>query len=185
VTVVALVAALVLAQGATGASYAVDPGASRVTFGIRHKLHAVDGVATRLEGRAVVDPGGKVRAMVRIPVASLDTDEPNRDEDMREALEASKFPFVVFKGIGALPADPPRGTPVKLELAGELELHGVRRPLAVPVDVVFAEDGSARAKGAFQVSLDAYGVERPALLFVKIEDACRIAFDLVVREEPR
>jgi polyisoprenoid-binding protein YceI len=183
VTSAAVLTALALAQAGQPTSWVVDPAASRVTFGIRHKLHAVEGVAREVEGRAVVAANGKVQAMARIPVASLDTDEANRDEDMREVLEAGKFPFVVFKGIGALPVPPPRGAPVRLELTGELEVHGVRRPLTTAVELVFAEDGSARVKGAFQISLDAYGVKRPSLLLVKIDDACKLAFDLLVREE--
>jgi polyisoprenoid-binding protein YceI len=185
VTLAAVLTALALAQAGQATSWAVDPAASRVTFGIRHKLHAVEGVAREVEGRALVAADGKVQAMVRIPVTSLDTDEANRDEDMREVLEAGKFPFVVFKGIGTLPVPPPRGAAVRLELAGELEVHGERRPLTTPVEVVFAEDGSVRAKGAFQISLDAYRIKRPSLLLVKIDDPCKIAFDLIVREEKK
>jgi polyisoprenoid-binding protein YceI len=185
VTLALVLTALALAQAGQATSWAVDPAASRVTFGIRHKLHAVDGVAREVEGRAIVAADGKVQAMVRIPVASLDTDEANRDEDMREVLEARKFPFVVLRGIGTLPMPPPRGAPVRLELAGELEVHGVRRPLTAPVEVVFADDGSARVKGAFQISLDEYRIERPSLLLVRIDDACKVAFDLVVREEKK
>ena len=32
------------------------------------------------------------------------------------------------------------------------------------------------------ISLDAYCIERPSLLFVKVEDGCRIDLDLVARE---
>jgi polyisoprenoid-binding protein YceI len=185
VTLAAALTALALAQGAAGASYAVDPAASHVTFAIRHKLHAVHGRATAVEGRAVVDAEGKVQAMVRIPVAALDTNEANRDANLREAMEAGKYPWVVFKGVGKLALPPPRGTPVRLDLAGELDLHGVRRPLTVPLEVTFDADGSARAKGGFEVSLEAHRVERPSLLLVKIDDACRIGLELVLREEQR
>ena len=37
----------------------------------------------------------------------------------------------------------------------------------------------------FEVSLDKYAVERPSLLFVKIEDACDIEVDFWLQEEPR
>ncbi len=41
--------------------------------------------------------------------------------------------------------------------------------------------GTARARGGFDVSLDAHHVERPSLLFVKIEDDGHLDFDLVLR----
>jgi hypothetical protein len=41
-----------------------------------------------------------------------------------------------------------------------------------------------RVKGAFDVSLDAHGVERPSLLLVPIEDACRVDVDLLLRRAP-
>ena len=42
-----------------------------------------------------------------------------------------------------------------------------------------------RVRGSFQVSLESFRIERPSLLFVKIDDACRIDLDLLLREEKR
>jgi hypothetical protein len=44
-------------------------------------------------------------------------------------------------------------------------------------------DGALRVRGHLDVSLDAHGVERPSLLFVKIEDACGIDVDLLLRRD--
>jgi hypothetical protein len=54
----------------------------------------------------------------------------------------------------------------------------VKRPVEVPVTAEFAADGSARVKGRLVVSLDAFHVERPSLLMVKLDDACAIDIDL-------
>jgi hypothetical protein len=35
--------------------------------------------------------------------------------------------------------------------------------------------------GSFDASLDAHGIERPSLLFAKVDDACRIEVDLLLR----
>jgi hypothetical protein len=51
----------------------------------------------------------------------------------------------------------------------------------VPVTVEFAADGSARVKGKLAISLDAHRVERPSLLTIKIDDACTIDLDLLLR----
>jgi polyisoprenoid-binding protein YceI len=101
---------------------------------------------------------------------------------MREAVDAREFPFVVFKGTArldeaVLAASQPTA---EVSMQGEIELRGVKRPVTVPLTIELSP-GSARARGRFEVSLDAFGVERPSLLFIKIEDACRIEVDLALR----
>lgn len=184
----ALLALLVAAAPAAGKSYSVDPAKSVVRYHITHKLHGVSGASTALEGKGVLRPDGTVLAMVRIPIASFDSGERNRDADMREAVDARRFPFVVFKGTTRLEAEAlaaalPSSVQTKLE--GEVELHGVKRRMAVPLTLELFPDGTGRARGRFEVSLDAFGIERPSLLFVKIGDACRIEFDLALREDRR
>ena len=173
---VVLVAAVLPSNGA----FTVDPAASALRFTVVHKLHRVEGNASSMEGKAIVKDDGTVLAMVRVPVASLHTGVGNRDEHMLEALEAGKFPFVVLKGLARLGAERqvPAG-PVTLD--GEVDLHGVKTTAAIPLSLQLQPDGSVRARGSFDVSLDAHGVQRPSLLFVKIEDACHIEFDLVLR----
>lgn len=45
--------------------------------------------------------------------------------------------------------------------------------------------GSLRVTGGFDVSLDAHKIERPSLLFVKVEDACHLAVDLILLPEQK
>lgn len=182
----ALVALLMLAAPAEGRIFAVEPAKSTVRYHIVHKLHRVSGASSTIEGRAVLQPDGKVLAMVRVPVASFDSGERNRDSDMRGALEAQRFPFVVFKGIARL--DPgvvaaAQDATLEARMEGEIELHGVKKPAVVPLTIrLTPPEGTARARGSFEVSLDAFGIERPSLLFVKIDDACRIEVDLALSE---
>ena len=163
----------------------VDPVASSLRFAITHRLHHVEGRSTGVRGRAVIAHDGKVQAMVRVPVSSFDSGDGNRDSNMQAALEVERFPFVTVKAAGSLPPDAaggPRPLTVPLVLAAEVDLHGVKVAREVPVQVTFEAGGAVHATGEFEVSLDAHRVERPSLFFVKIEDGCRIAFDLVLRE---
>jgi polyisoprenoid-binding protein YceI len=181
----ALLAFLLVAAASADRTYAVDPSRSVVRYHIVHKLHRVSGHTSQIEGRGVLHRDGRVRAMVRVPVASFDSGERNRDADMREAVEASRFPFVVFKGTTKLDGNAATaGTSAAATMPGEIELHGVKRPVEVSLTIELSPDGSARARGSFEVSLEAHGVDRPSLLFVKIEDTCRIDVDLLLREEP-
>jgi polyisoprenoid-binding protein YceI len=179
--------ALVLAAGPpAGEAFAVDPAASTVRYHVVHKLHVVDARSSRIEGKAVLQPDGKVLAMVRLPVSSFDSGDGNRDAHMQEVLETGKFPFVVFKGVARVDrsalAAASRPLPVQVRMAGELELHGVRKAVEVPVTLEFRPDGTVAVHGSFEVSLDAYAIQRPSLLFVKVDDGCRIDLDLVARE---
>lgn len=176
-----LAALALLVATATRETYTVDAAESVVRYHVVHKLHKVDGKTSKVEGKAVLDPDGKVLAMVRIPVATFDSGDANRDAHMRETLDAGKHPFVVFKGLTSLVVPAAHGKRIPMRLKGELDFHGVVRPIDVPVTVDFAADGSATVRGKLTVSLDAHRVERPSLLFVKIDDACTIEFDLKLR----
>ena len=179
----ALASALALASSATPQTLSVDPSATVVRFHVNHKMHAVDGRPSAVEGKAVIEPGGRVLAMVRIPVASFDSGDSNRDAHMRETLHAGKHPFVVFKGVSSLLVPAAHGKAVPMTLEGELDFHGVTRPVAVPVSVEFAPDGSAVVTGRMKVSLEAHRIERPSLLFVKVDDECAIEFSLRMRRD--
>lgn len=181
-----LALALVLAASPAGSqSFTLDPAASSVTYHIVHKLHHVDGRSGAIEGKAVLQSDGKLLAMVRAPVSSFDSGDRNRDTHMLEVMDAGKFPFVVVKGVaqldGALLAVAQKATTVDVKLQGEVELHGVKEPVTIPLTVEFRPDGTAHVKGALEVSLEKHGIERPSLLFVKIDDACKVDVDLVAR----
>ncbi len=127
----ALALALVLAASPAGSqSFTLDPAASTVTYHVVHKLHHVEGRSASLEGKAVLQPDGKLLAMVRAPVSSFDSGDRNRDTHMLEVMETDKFPFVVVKGVaqldGALLAVAQKATTVQVPLQAEVELHGER-----------------------------------------------------------
>jgi polyisoprenoid-binding protein YceI len=186
----ALLALLVAAAPLAGRTYTLDPAQSAVRYHVVHKFHRVTGATSRVEGKAVIQPDGKLLAMVRVPVASFDSGDGNRDAHMQEAVDAGRFPFVVLKGVGRLDGTAlearagaaGQGDSVPVRLAAQVELHGVTRPIEVPITVELSPDGTARARGSFEVILDAFGIDRPSLLFVKIDDACRIEVDLRLRE---
>jgi polyisoprenoid-binding protein YceI len=163
-------AAAVLAASLSATTYTLDPSASVVKFHLHHPMHAVDGRSSQIEGKAVLGDDGKVMTMVRIPAASFDSGDANRDSHMRETLESSKFPFVVFKGVTTLVVPVVKGKPVDAKLDGELDFHGVKRNFSVPAQITFAQDGRAVVTAKFPVNLEAHKIERPALLFVKVDE---------------
>ncbi len=172
--------ALYLASSlAPGTALSVDPATSLLRYHITHKLHHVSGESNQLEGKAVIQPGGTVQTMVRVAVVSFRSGDANRDSHMEEVLNPNQHPFVVFKGVTQLGSTEAGG---QVTMNGELDFNGVKTPVSVPLEIELKPDGAVRAHGSFDVSLDAHKVERPSLLFVKIDDACRIDIDLMLRK---
>jgi len=166
-----------LAQASAVTTYSVNPQKSELRYNIVHKFHKVNGVSKVVQGKALLKPDGTLQVMVRAPIGSFESGDGNRDEHMRETLEEPKYPYVTYKGVAKLAS----GTlPPKLDLVldGQLEFHGRKHPEKVKVQLDNAGPNGAHAKGHFVVSLDRYQIERPSLLFIKIDDACAIDFDL-------
>ena len=64
-------------------------------------------------------------------------------------------------------------------VGSEVELNGEKQPVEVPVKLTPAGSSGVRATFSFPVSLDALKVERPELLFVKVDDKATIKGELL------
>jgi polyisoprenoid-binding protein YceI len=166
---IASLAAVLLASSLASTTYVVDAGASVVKFHLHHKMHEVNGRSSQIEGKAILGDDGKVMTMIRIPTASFDTADANRDSHMRETLDAAKFPFVIFKGVTNVTVPVAYGKPIESKLDGELDFHGVKTPISIPAEISLSKDGGAVVNAKFPVDLDAHKVERPSLLFIKVD----------------
>jgi len=174
VAVVAAVAAVAHAQG-TAEELNVVPASSSLVFHLVHKMHKVDGSTHKLEGKARLLPDGKAQVMVRAPSESFDTGNVNRDAHMKEAIEAAKYPWVELKALGE-GVKPPATFPSteKKTFKAQLSFHGVQNVFDLPVDITWESPTKVRATTTFAISLDGYKVERPSLMFVKVDDQLKI-----------
>jgi polyisoprenoid-binding protein YceI len=170
------------ASGGAAITFAVT-APSTLTYRLVHRFHTVEGVSKAVEGRARILPDRTVQAMVRARVDSFDSGNGNRDSDMRTATEAAKHPFVTLKAVGRLAEIASYPAERDLPLRGELTFHGRTRPLELTAKVRFETPARVRVDAAFPVSLEDFEVERPALLFVKVEDGLAIATKLTLEAE--
>lgn len=175
---------LALAQApAAGATVlAVDKGQSSVTYKLVHKFHTVAGVSKQVEGKARILPDGKVQVMVQAPVESFDSGNSNRDAHMKETVGAAANPQVSIKALGE-GVTVPTTFPATLDktFKGELSFHGAKNTVEIPVRITFDSATQATVTGQFQISLEAYKVERPSLMLVKVDDALKLEFKLVFK----
>ena len=180
---VLLVALSLPLSSASAQSFTVDGGASKLVYHLVHKLHHVEGVSHKMEGKAVIGPDGRAQVLVKAPVESFDSGNVNRDEHMKEAVDAARFPTVELKALGEGLA-PPASMPSTLKKPFKVQLtfHGETKVFEVPVEVTWESADRVHARSSFNVSLDAYKVERPSLMFVKVEDALVMDADLVFKK---
>ena len=184
-TTAAAAASLValLAAAPPGArDFTVSPDSS-IGYKLIHKLHEVEGTAKGAQGSARLLADGTVQVVARAEVANFDSGNGNRDSHMKEVTEAAKYPQVEFKGIGkgfVLPAQ----TPAKLavSLTGRLTFHGQQQPVTVTLEVTVGSDGKLKVDGTFPISLDAFKVERPSLMFIAVDDKVDIVLHLVLAD---
>ena len=150
-----------------------------LTYTVIHKLHEVKGTTNQLQGRAQLQPDGTLRVQVRAKVSSFDSGNGNRDEHVREVTHEPAHPFVQVKGSAPNVAV---GAPADVKLDATIDLNGVQKQQQIAVHLEPRQGGGVRAKFSFPISLDAFHVERPELLFVKVEDKAQIEGDLVFTE---
>jgi polyisoprenoid-binding protein YceI len=113
-----------------------------------------------------------------------DKDRREIERVMREeALEAAKYSSIAFAsaGVSGVKAS---GGQYSLMLEGGLSLHGVTRPLTVPVRVALDGD-TLRAFGEFSLKQTDYHIKLVAVAggAIKVKDELKFSFDLVARRQ--
>ena len=115
-------------------SYRVDGVHSSVIFRVKHMgIANFYGRFNEISGSFDFDPKdpSKLSIDVQINAESIDTHSQRRDRHLKgpDFFNASQFPSISFKSKSAKKAGPE-----SYEVKGELELHGVTRPLTVKVE---------------------------------------------------
>ena len=146
----ALVAPAVQAQAPAAASvWNIDKSHSSVTFQIRHFVSKVRGTFGDFKGTITADEGNwqSGAVAVEIATASIDTNNENRDRDLRSAnfFVADSFPTITFRSTRI----ERKGNDAKI--FGELTMRGVTKP--VVLEGTF--NGIQRGARADRVGFDA------------------------------
>jgi polyisoprenoid-binding protein YceI len=172
-----------LAQAPAAQKLVVDTAKSSAVYHLVHKMHKIDGKSQAIEGRAAISETGAAQVGVRIKVETFDSGNSNRDAHMKETVQAATYPYVELKAVGQVqkPAQLPATTTQNFR--GELTFHGVKKQLEVPVTLTHEAGGNIHAVAKLTISLDEFKIERPSLLFVKVDDALQVDVDLVFKAQ--
>lgn len=176
------------AGAATGRWDIVPGDGSRVEFVSTAPLESFTGRTKQVSGGCafdIEDLEGEVGLEVTVEMASFDTGLGLRNRHMRENhLETDRFPRSWLRG-GTV-TEPsasslPVGGTVSLGFVGELELHGVRRPVVCTIVLTRPEADRLTATAEFPVKLADYDIARPRMLMLKLADEQRVRVALTLR----
>ena len=134
--VLTLIAALSLAASAAAqaGNWKIDPMHTSAQFSVRHlAVSTVRGAFSKVSGSATFDPAdpSKTALDATIEAASVDTRVDMRDKDLRSPnfLDVEKFPTITFHGKQTKSAGSG-----KLQITGDLTIHGVTKEVVLDVD---------------------------------------------------
>lgn len=129
-----LAAVLSLPTAAATSTWQLDPAHSSAQFSVRHlAISTVRGAFSKVTGTVLLDESdiAKSSVNVSIDVATVDTREPDRDNDLRSDhfFDVAKYPTITFKSKKVEQA-----SPGKLKVTGDLTIHGVTKEVVLDVD---------------------------------------------------
>jgi len=115
-------------------TWAVDPTHSSVEFSVKHLgIASVKGAFREFEGALVIgDDLAAATATGVVKVASVDTNEAQRDEHLRspDFFDAATYPELTFASTAIRPVDDE-----VFEIDGEITLHGATKPITLTAEI--------------------------------------------------
>lgn len=114
-------------------TWQLDPMHTQIEFSAKHfGMMTVRGHFTDVSSRGQIDPQNPENSSIEITinVASLTTNNPQRDQDLRSSyfLELDKFPTITFKSTRI-----ERTGSDTLRMTGDLNIKGITKPVTLQV----------------------------------------------------
>lgn len=120
-----------------------DQAHSTIAFKVRHLLGSAKGKFTKFSGTIEVDREHPEKSSVvaTIQAASIDTANAKRDEHLRTAdfFNVRQYPEITFKSRRVKQTGANAG-----EIAGDLTMHGVTRPITLNVQLLGDSEAAAK-----------------------------------------
>jgi polyisoprenoid-binding protein YceI len=136
-------------------TWTLDPSQTSIEFHTKAMwVLNVKGTFRAIEGGGTVGADGSTRGSIVLDAASVDTKKKKRDDHLRtkDFFEVDAFPTITFTVTGAHP----KGAG-KVELTGDLTIHGLSRPVPLLADVR-ADGGSAIVSVEADIDRSAWGL---------------------------
>lgn len=130
----AAAAVLSLPASAGTSTWKIDPQHSSAQFSVRHlAISTVRGAFSKVTGTVILDENDVTKSAVdvTIDVSTVDTREPNRDNDLRsdKFFDVAHYPSMTFKSRKV-----EQVAPGKLKVIGDLTIRGTTKEVVLDVD---------------------------------------------------
>jgi polyisoprenoid-binding protein YceI len=130
----AAAAVLSLPASAGTSTWKIDPQHSSAQFSVRHlAISTVRGAFSKVTGTIILDENDVTKSAVdvTIDVSTVDTREPNRDNDLRsdKFFDVAHYPSMTFKSRKV-----EQVAPGKLKVTGDLTIRGTTKEVVLDVD---------------------------------------------------
>ncbi len=169
--VVSVLFAVLLVAGALNAEVKkvqADKSGTTITYHLVHPLHKIDAVSKDVNCSAEIDSSARSfsSVTVSVDVTTFDSDNSNRDSHAMEVIDALEYPESTFTSAQI----DQRGD--SLFVTGKLTFHGISHDITIAAKPEWSAS-QVVVKGAFDILLSDFKVERPSLLMIPVEDALR------------
>ncbi|RKH67279.1 YceI family protein [Corallococcus aberystwythensis] len=128
---------------AFASAWEIDSSHSSAQFAVKHMMVSnVRGAFSNVKGNVNLDDKDITKSTIEatIDAKTINTNEPKRDEHLKSAdfFEVEKFPTITFKSTKVAKAGKD-----KLNVTGDLTMHGVTKPVVLAVEGPTAETKDA------------------------------------------
>ena len=153
---------------------------SIMTYRLVHPLHKIEATSKDVDYKVQIDPVTKVIKSVtaQVDVTTFDSGNSSRDSHAMEVIDAISYPYASFDGNSISQNGD------SLKIAGRITFHGVTRDVVIPAMARW-EQNRLEVSGDFDLSLEAYHIERPSLLLIPVEDKLSFSFKAAFRLEEK
>lgn len=178
------------AAGGPDGRWVVDPSASTLGYRVKETFAKVPapvdavGRTSAVEGEMTIDGSTLRAARVAADLTQLKSDQERRDNFLKgRALETERFPRATFTLTEPAELGPEvrQGEPVTVPVRGNLELHGVTKPVEVPLEGRWDGD-TVEVVGRVPIAFADYAIGSPTVAgVVSVEDHGEMEMKLVMR----
>lgn len=186
---------VVKSQSVSAEAYQIDPKQSHVTVDVGtggllgfagHPHHISIG---NLSGEIHASPKTPESASAEIRIASDSLEEAGefKEQDLQKintemkqnVLETSQYPEIVFKST-KVTATPGKEGQYRVQVEGDLTLHGVTQKVVIPAAVTLSES-TLRATGELKLNREDYKIKTESAGggTVKVAKEIKVSFDIV------
>ena len=146
---------------------------SQITYLGDHYLHKWEGSTIEISGNVFYDDNTKqYNCSVAVPLSTFSSGNDSRDSNMLIYCKAFDFPDIIFESTSI------QVNKNSLDIEGIIDFAGRKKEIKSVAQLNALQDNQFSVEGEFEILLSDFDIERPSLLFVKMEDLVVIKYSI-------